>query len=211
MTHLVESIRKVITELESREDWPTIRSSMVRAFNNEKSIERSRNRRPRTALMVKGLKTTPFQEVGLVAKAAALATDRPENKLHFERHMDIKINCGQWWKGQYFCLLAAEVENNWNELRGTICDLCHCQSRHKWGVFYHPSLDAAEKELIEATIETRKYFRKEGFQESNETSYELVVLPNQLPPSGMRGIELVELSFQANTEDSKLKLRKRTI
>ena len=60
---------------------------------------------------------TPFSHKGLVAYAGALAMGTGVEECGAA---DITIWTGDWERGVKYCRLLIEVENNWDELRGTI-------------------------------------------------------------------------------------------
>ncbi|MDX1945257.1 MAG: hypothetical protein SFU86_07610, partial [Pirellulaceae bacterium] len=164
---LIDNLRKVLRELDSRPDALEIRRQMTSAFNGE-GPRRSNNRRPRTDLMVKGLAASPFCDHGLLGQVAAkeLGLNCSDSAIFsYERYFDIAYFAGNWWEGTQRNLLVAEVENNWAELRGTIRDLLYAQSRLKWGVFYQANLEAAREEISIALRIVRADFDKAGFAE----------------------------------------------
>ena len=132
---LINHIRSILANREVQEHIDLI----TRAFCNHDTLYRSRNRRPRTDLMVKGLQGSPFSSRGLVAHAAfnemeVLKANKPETdllieELSYERYSDIACYVAPWWTGERWCELLVEVENNWKELKGTVRDVLSSQAR----------------------------------------------------------------------------------
>ena len=112
--------------------------------------------------------------------------------------MDFSPLSRNWYSGQRFVELAAEVENFWHELHGTLRDLLTFQAREKWGVFYHADLDPARRELQNATTAVWQSFETQGFQEAPSTAYEILVLPEQIPATGLIGHEIVFAEFASS-------------
>jgi len=184
---------------------------IIKAYNNEEEVRRVTNRRPRTDLMVKGLRNSPFEQAGLIAMAAKRAVSS-DAKPFFERCIDIGIPSGEWWQGTARWELIVEVENNFAELLGTLADLQNIQAKRKWAFFYHPDLAQASKELLEAVRVGRRAFDAAELEESPHTRYELVVLPDTLDDrEGFRNLPGIELTFRASDKDNALRVQPVTI
>jgi hypothetical protein len=163
--------------------------------------------------MVKGLNQNLYEsDYGLIAKAALKEFDLliSDPSINFEHYIDITISSGEWYEGKKFCKLAVEVENSWDELKGTMKDLLLFQAKMKWGVFYNENIYKAEHELLEAINIVWKSF-EEHFQENTETQYELLILPESLPATGFCGIEILEAKFQSKDMKNKVKVNKKRL
>lgn len=172
---------------------PTVQQgidTVHRAYRNEQSLYRARNRRPRTELMVKGIPGSVFTDRGMIAQVAWIEVSELKNLdgtkalfegPNFDRYHDIACYIGQWWTGERWSELIVEVENDWSELRGTLRDILSSQARRKWAVFYHSNLPAAAAELSNAVTEVWGHFRAQGFCENENTRYEVLVLPDHDP------------------------------
>ena len=163
MGQLTLNLRTVLESLTRSSDTAVDTSLLVRAYNNDQSLYRIRNRRPRTDLMVKGLRNTPFEEEGLIAHVARRVADCP-GEVSFERYVDVGLMSGEWWRGTARWELIAEVENNWAELRGTLSDLLNTQAKRKWAVFYSDDVEGVAEEVAAAVRDVRGAFANAGFQ-----------------------------------------------
>jgi len=134
--------------------------------------------------MVKGFAHGFFHDGGLVAKAAKVAFPHPFDEIAFERYIDVGLLSGNWWTGERRWELVVEVENDWGELLGTLRDLLNLQARYKWAVFYQRDPPAETAALAEAVQKVRELFNRDGFVESPNTAYEILVLPDSLLPKG---------------------------
>ena len=192
MGTLINGLRSVLATLTPEEN-----ALVVRAFNNEPELYRSSRRRPRTDLMVKGLRGSRFEVHGLVAQAAGVLEPKPDREIGYERYTDISISYGNWWKGEKYVELAVEVENCWGELAGTLKDLLWFQATRKWAVFYSSNLQAAGTELSDTIDRVRTSFETQGSQENADTQYEIAVFPDSVSCSGLIGVEMLEVVFSS--------------
>jgi len=204
---LIQTFRGAVNDaIPSDSEGDALRSLVVRAFNNDMP-SRVKNRKPRTDLMIGGLRfghdgaETVFTHQGLMARAAANGKTNAEEV----GAADITIWADDWWQGKRYCRRLVEVENNWDELRGTLRDLFNHQAKQKWGIFYHNDFKSAIKEIFVAIKEVHNAFDESGFVESPSTHYEILLLPNTLPPSGFLGVPVAEVEFRSwqKTENAK--------
>ena len=172
------------------------------AYNERNGkYRRVRNCLPRTDLMVKGLVAEAIggkcRKKGFIPHAMIqVCSDlKEENGCYwsFSRIIDIGCQIGDWWAGQCHWEWIVEVENNWAELRGTICDLFRTQAKRKLGVFYHneAASEAIKSEVVAAVKTVFGTFKCAGFRESKATLYEIIVLPDSLSretPAGATGL-----------------------
>ncbi|MGH7136984.1 MAG: hypothetical protein ACREHD_14685 [Pirellulales bacterium] len=147
--------------------------------------------------MTKGLAgSSEFEHFGLVTRVGLkLCGEHVEFGL--SRYTDIYIFSQDVWRtGNRFAQLAVEVESEWGELRGTLRDLLNFQAEQKWGVFYHDNLNRASGELHAACEAAWESFESQGFHESPNTRYEVVVLlDSNLPATGLLGQEILVAEF----------------
>lgn len=171
------------------EKW---RSPLFAAKYNNTSPYRSRNCRPRTDAMLKDSDSVLVETLQRIKVRAGIGD---EGELSRDRYVDLSFATGDWWIGAKRYHLAIEVENNWRELHGTLLDLYRFQARTKVAIFYN-SADEAMTWLIDAAAEVARSFREQGLQESGETSYLLVLLPeghSTLISSEARALEFTGL------------------
>jgi hypothetical protein len=150
-------------------------SNFAAYYNNEQSKYRARNVRPRTDVMLK-FKNSVLKTVlkhlkgrGFLPPGGATSTDR---------YIDLSYAVGDWWKAEKDFLVAVEVENSWTELRGTMLDLVRFQAKLKVAVFYASAPRQKKDEVRDALDSVISNFHKQGFEESSETSYLVVVAPD---------------------------------
>ena len=194
---LLKHLRSVLSDFSSDQEARLI----VNAYNDE-GVPHPRNRRARTCLMVKGLRDTAFAAHGLVPQAALRAfPPDADDESSFERYTDFAIYAREWYSGKRFCKLAVEVENSWNELKGTIKDLLSFQAQNKWAVFYHDldgnKIENVKTELVDAIRTAWTALAQDGFCESRETKYEIIVLPEKISESSLKQLRVVEAVFSS--------------
>lgn len=201
MMSISKGIRRELEDVSSQNELQLI----IDAYNND-SQKRVRNRMPRTDLMVKGLEAhNRYKNNGLIAYVAfhvlkERGFNAPdfvsfEGKLRYERYVDIGVLCGDWWQGESYWELIVEIENNWKELKGTLNDLFHCQSKLKWLILFSESPNSIKDELISSINNGYSYFLNNGFEENPMTKYEILVLPERLSKNGLKGEKVLEISF----------------
>jgi hypothetical protein len=126
--------------------------------------------RPRTELMLQ-------KDDGIIPKAAGKLGLPTSQEIAYSRYIDFSVAEGDWWAGEKGPLLAVEVENNWKELRGTLRDLLQFQARAKIGVFYHKVPRSARHEVEMSLAHVQECFRRDGFSESADTGYLIIIAP----------------------------------
>jgi len=169
------------------------------AYNNEPKYRRVKNRRPRTDLMVKGVREiTDYDERGFIPHAMEYAdeslAEHPEDDKwpHCDGYVDVVYGKGGWFAGKTCWGWIAEVENEFEEFKGTISDLLRFQAKRKLGVFYHQNLDDAEK--VGKFQVAFQAFVDAGFCESPDTRYEILILPGKLE-IGLLDTEILYVDF----------------
>ncbi|MCY2928907.1 MAG: hypothetical protein NTV86_05325 [Planctomycetota bacterium] len=104
----------------------------------------------------------------------------------FHRFLDIVCYSGDWWDGLRHCKWIVEIEHAWSERFGTLGDLLQTQANRKLAIFYQENPEAHSKaieEEVRKVIQTVFSRFQEEFVESPETQYEILVLPDQIPPA----------------------------
>lgn len=161
---------ELISELSAR--WTD--QNFVSRYNNDRDQYRSRNCRPRTDVMLKDKNSVLDMTMHNLRKRGGIG----EGGIGKDRYMDFLFAMGDWWTGCKKYYLAVEVENNWPELRGTLLDLFRFQAMMKMAIFYSSDKNSII-ELNRAATEAANNFSIQGFQESNQTNYLLVILPDR--------------------------------
>jgi len=207
---LIEAIRYELRELSNAEI-----SRFVAAFNNE-GYKRVRNRTPRTDLMLKNsIALNKYHEHGFIPNAAYSALHSQYgglitrewffSEISYDRYIDIGVitRRSDWWQGQAAWELIIEIENNFNELYGTIRDLLNIQAKRKWGIFYHDNPSSIAEDLKDCIEKVFDSFHQAQFVEHKSTLYEIIILPNKLSNKGLVKEKVLSTSFLSLEENNK--------
>ncbi len=185
MTSIIQGLKHVIGEIPQDQA-----ATVVTTYNGQW--------RQRTKLMAKRIGLLDSKDPGIIPRAMehVWKNDHPgqEPVPLYERYTDICFQTGDWWAGEARWEWIAEVENNIAEVAGTVSDLLRIQAKRKLGVFY--ASDQKNRQKVSQGVFTAfQAFRKGGFTEPDGTLYEILVLPDTLPPGGFTVCDALLFSF----------------
>jgi hypothetical protein len=148
----------------------------VDRFNNNPAMKSSRNRLPRTDLILGDGNT---RRSGVIYTALREYLGDKFTEPGFERYIDVIVSDGNWWTGEQIHRIAIEVENNIDEFKGTLSDLLKHQALQKVGIFYQrglPDRKKYNKDIVNMFL----YFYKCQFRECDETEYLIILGPDEI-------------------------------
>ncbi len=155
--------RKLLEVLRAASDKPTFAEHWAQS-------------KPRTDIMLgcgvdreKSLLVQALREVGLPIDDRDMVQEPS-----FERYGDLIYFSPDWYEGKSHPELHIEVENNIEELKGTISDLLFIQSHLKVAVFY------ADKDGGPKPDSWVRVFADHPFHQSSDIKYILIFLPTKV-------------------------------
>jgi hypothetical protein len=150
-------------------------------FNNGRQHRTSRNRKPRTDMM---LGCSANGRVGIVPEAIRQFLGQ-QVQPSYERYLDCIVYEGCWGKGECLTRLIVEVENETREFEGTLSDLLRYQARQKIGIFYDDDARSDQTHWEKRMRSAFDIFVNAGFRESGSTEYLIVFGPSELKAAGI--------------------------